>query len=1204
MPNQDDVLINFVGDTSGLVPIENALDSIVAQSGQVGAAWKKTSDAMNAGTKSQVDISNKLIKGIQDLANAAKSMDKAVIGGAYAKYLKDIQAQLGLTNKEVIAFVQNARQVAQQNIFAAETDEEVDQITFSIEAMNEQLRILGAEQDGVGGKTQSLRSRIREAKEELVAMAEAGLQGTPAFNALQQKAGELDDQMKDLNATVSNLGSDTANIEGLVSIASGVAGGFAVAQGAAALFGDGEEEVQKALLKVNAAMSILQGLQQVQNVLQKESQATLLLKRIFLQQTSVATVQNTVATEANVIAEGQQVVASGAVAAAEGVQATATGVATEAQVALNTAMSLNPIAVVIAAVVALTAAIAYFATNNNNAAKEQANLNDALRQASDYLDINLTAQKQTTDSQVALAKKRGASVTELASIEGKAGIERLNTIDAARVAAAKAYNESKDNDKQTIEEKTKLYNKIFELQKQYQEESAALRVQGVEFETLQNEQSFKSFVAYQQAKVAATIAGSDNERSTQAATIRAIAAEREKSAEFIALTDGEKAQKRAEDQKQIDGLILANYQHTLKGRTAAQEAEIAKSKLALINNETDQVSSINKITLLEIEAIKRRRDEGLKGVNTNNTGERKKINDEANLAIAEAEKKAQLDILNIQKEGINNRLPLATKGTQEEYLIKIEAIQNEQQIELATAGLTAEQINIIKAKGNKQREDALRSFNEAQIQNEISLENAALDRFGISEAEKLTITINKLDEQRDLEISQAEGNAAKIVEINAKYDTQTREVKKAAIVTELEDRLNTFEVYAAISKSANERIISAEKSTFEQKKVAIQENLNDELYSLDLQERAEARKLEQGLILQKDYDVAVQAISNKRTAAIIKSEEEITAAAIKEINKRTSAIQNVFNLFQKGLSLTIDTSGLSVALTELQNFGVLAQDIIAKIKEGTISGAEGMKELAIAATAGMQNVINQVFADNAASRQQLLSETIEALEEQKAKELDNKNLTEQQKSDIEKKYKEREKQEKIKAFLADKEAKKEQAVINGLLGITLAFATNPFPYSAFVAGIVAASTLLQVSKINSAKTPKFKHGKIAIEGPGTTTSDSIPAMISRGESVINADATAKWKDALQAINSNKFEYYLTNKMADFVFPHVPENLQPVINNQQIDYDKLSTAIAEKMKGIIPGDKSLHVNIDKEGIRTIAIEGNSRTEYKNKRYSMT
>jgi len=42
-----------------------------------------------------------------------------------------------------------------------------------------------------------------------------------------------------------------------------------------------------------------------------------------------------------------------------------------------------------------------------------------------------------------------------------------------------------------------------------------------------------------------------------------------------------------------------------------------------------------------------------------------------------------------------------------------------------------------------------------------------------------------------------------------------------------------------------------------------------------------------------------------------------------------------------------------------------------------------------------------------------------------------------------------------------------------------------------------------------------------VQGPGTGTSDSIPARLSRGEYVVNADATRRHQPLLEAINSGK-----------------------------------------------------------------------------------
>ena len=51
--------------------------------------------------------------------------------------------------------------------------------------------------------------------------------------------------------------------------------------------------------------------------------------------------------------------------------------------------------------------------------------------------------------------------------------------------------------------------------------------------------------------------------------------------------------------------------------------------------------------------------------------------------------------------------------------------------------------------------------------------------------------------------------------------------------------------------------------------------------------------------------------------------------------------------------------------------------------------------------------------------------------------------------------------------------------------------------------------------------PEFEQGGPVI-GPGTGTSDSIPAWLSNGEYVINAEATSNWWPLLEAINENKF----------------------------------------------------------------------------------
>lgn len=82
-------------------------------------------------------------------------------------------------------------------------------------------------------------------------------------------------------------------------------------------------------------------------------------------------------------------------------------------------------------------------------------------------------------------------------------------------------------------------------------------------------------------------------------------------------------------------------------------------------------------------------------------------------------------------------------------------------------------------------------------------------------------------------------------------------------------------------------------------------------------------------------------------------------------------------------------------------------------------------------------------------------------------------------------------------------------------------AEYPFPINILtVAASVAAITAAIASAVNSVKStevPKYASGGL-ITGPGTGTSDSIPAMLSNGEAVMTANAVNEWGAMLSAMN--------------------------------------------------------------------------------------
>jgi hypothetical protein len=140
-------------------------------------------------------------------------------------------------------------------------------------AKNVQLTIDIKGNDSVGKAaeaTKSLKTQLKELKAEL---ASGNLTGK-AFDEASKKAGELQDRIGDVNQRVKNLSSDSKRLDGFVSLATGIAGGFAAAQGAMALFGSENEDLQKSLIKIQGAVALLNGVQAVANTLNKESAAS------------------------------------------------------------------------------------------------------------------------------------------------------------------------------------------------------------------------------------------------------------------------------------------------------------------------------------------------------------------------------------------------------------------------------------------------------------------------------------------------------------------------------------------------------------------------------------------------------------------------------------------------------------------------------------------------------------------------------------------------------------------------------------------------------------------------------------------------------------------------------------------------------------------------------------------------------------------
>lgn len=122
-----------------------------------------------------------------------------------------------------------------------------------------------------------------------------------------------------------------------------------------------------------------------------------------------------------------------------------------------------------------------------------------------------------------------------------------------------------------------------------------------------------------------------------------------------------------------------------------------------------------------------------------------------------------------------------------------------------------------------------------------------------------------------------------------------------------------------------------------------------------------------------------------------------------------------------------------------------------------------------------QKASDTIFSILGNSRRAESDANLSRIEKERETELNNKNLTDQQKEAINKKYDEKVKKEKEKAWKADQRASIAQALINGALAVTKVLAQTGI-LSPFVLPAIIAGTAAEVAVIATQKMPQYEHG--------------------------------------------------------------------------------------------------------------------------------
>ncbi len=221
------------------------------------------------------DMSKDIEKTASGTSAAIDKIGKAAIESAKAQ----ISAQKNII-KQIEADIKQLEVKAGSAAPGNAKSQLLEEVTSAKQALAEEKAVLSeleAKVDSVATSHVRLRTQIMNVKEELSQMEMAGKRGTVEYDVLQKKLGELNDQFKDTAAQATILANDQRGFQAVTQGVSGMAGAMSAATGVAALFGAENENLAKVQMRLQAVMAITIGLQQVAEMLDKDSYFSVVL---------------------------------------------------------------------------------------------------------------------------------------------------------------------------------------------------------------------------------------------------------------------------------------------------------------------------------------------------------------------------------------------------------------------------------------------------------------------------------------------------------------------------------------------------------------------------------------------------------------------------------------------------------------------------------------------------------------------------------------------------------------------------------------------------------------------------------------------------------------------------------------------------------------------------------------------------------------
>ena len=235
-------------------------------------------------TKSQGDY-NRDLERLDELLKAEAQSTAAM--AAQNKALEQIRKNLNTTDKDYAATVQKIIDKQNANIKVMKEFQNVEQKrTSGIGKYKEAIEAAMKSTGGYRAQLMNIRNTMAEVEQAIMAAKEAhgeeseevrSLQAE--YEKLQQRAGKLQDAQNDMQARIKYLADDYGKLKAVLQGMQAAMGIVSVFQGATAALGIHSEAVEKTTKNMAALIAMMQGLKQVQELLNKDNYFAQLIKQ-------------------------------------------------------------------------------------------------------------------------------------------------------------------------------------------------------------------------------------------------------------------------------------------------------------------------------------------------------------------------------------------------------------------------------------------------------------------------------------------------------------------------------------------------------------------------------------------------------------------------------------------------------------------------------------------------------------------------------------------------------------------------------------------------------------------------------------------------------------------------------------------------------------------------------------------------------------